>query len=266
MYHFHCYYFSYNFSDTVSTDFSKKIHPFLSFLLFGRPISKVKELHFHSIPPAHQDRTLNTSLQQCRVTRSRPVSSILHLCLAIVLLELGLLPGNDVRRTWGQETAEPSIYELTVTNSADQLLAYFSLTNGYTTQVMRALESGIAVRYVYEMDLRVPRFFRDREIARRTVFRTVSFDGLTGQYTVVLGPDAPRVVSVTSLDEIMPLVFEINDVPVTPLSRLLPGKTHILRVRVTLEKAETSLPFTGLLDLFAPWGFETKWYEIRFTY
>jgi hypothetical protein len=132
--------------------------------------------------------------------------------------------------------------------------------------VITALNSGFAVRYVFEVELRVPRLLVDKKLAGRSVSRTFHFDTLTGEFRVVFGPENPRVVSVRTLEEAQQVAFRINDVPVLPLEKLLAGTTHTLRVRARVEKAGASLPFEGLMQVFSTWGFQTEWHEIRFTY
>ncbi|MBW1947214.1 MAG: DUF4390 domain-containing protein [Deltaproteobacteria bacterium] len=160
----------------------------------------------------------------------------------------------------------PEIYDFTVSNSRDRLLAYFSLKNGCPPYVQIALESGVIVRYIYEVELQAPRFLLKKRLSRVSISRTLSYDNLKGEYRVSFGPDSPRVVSVRTLEEAKSLAFEINDVSVISLSELPKGKTYIMRVRAKTEKAVSSLPFRGLLDLFSSWGYRTKWYEIRFNY
>jgi hypothetical protein len=188
------------------------------------------------------------------------------LVIAIAMLAIGLFPISGPVSSHAQDETVPEIYELTVTDSKDQLMAYFSLANGYPEYINKAVESGIPTRYIYELELEIPRFLMDRKVASRYVSRSLSFDSLKGEYRVSLGPDSPRVISVRTLDEVKTLMFEINDLPVVSLSRLQHGKTHILRVRARARRADSSLPFEGLMNLFSPWGFETEWHEIRFTY
>jgi hypothetical protein len=188
------------------------------------------------------------------------------LVIAIVMLAIGTFPISGPSSSHAQDETVPEIYELTVANSKDQLLAYFSLANGYPEYISKAVESGIPTRYVYEVELETPRFLMDKTVGSRYVSRSLSFDSLKGEYRVSLGPDSPRVISVRTLEEVKTLMFEINDLPVVPLSRLEHGKTHLLRVRARAGRADSSLPFEGLMNLFSPWGFETEWHEIRFTY
>lgn len=189
---------------------------------------------------------------------------ILFLFLTGVLLLC--VPVRAVTLSHAEEAARPELYEVTVANSSNYLLAYFSLRNGATPEVHEALQTGIAVRYVYELELRVPRPFFHKTLASLQVIRTVTFDGLKGEYRVALETPGPRVIGVRTFDEAAPLAFQINDLPVFPLSRLLTGQVHYLRVRARAEKVGSSLPFEDLLRIFSPWGFETNWYEVRFRY
>jgi len=201
------------------------------------------------------------------VTSSKSILLMAFFTLFIfILTPCSLFPRIKNTVSFAEDLAEPKIYDFTVSNSRDRLLAYFSLKNGCPPYVQIALESGIIVRYIYEVELQAPRFLMKKRLSRIFIFRTLTYDNLKGEYRVSFGPDAPRVVSVRTLEEAELLAFEINDISVISLSELPKGKTYILRVRVKMEKAASSLPFKGLLNLFSSWGYRTKWHEIRFNY
>jgi hypothetical protein len=201
------------------------------------------------------------------VTSSKSIPFIIFFILSIfTLTPCSLLPRIKNTVSLAGDRPGPEIYDFTVSNSRDRLLAYFSLKNGCPPYVQIALESGVIVRYIYEVELQAPRFLLKKRLSRVFISRTLSYDNLKGEYRVSFGPDSPRVVSVRTLEEAKSLAFEINDVSVISLSELPKGKTYIIRVRAKTEKAASSLPFRGLLDLFSSWGYQTKWYEIRFNY
>ncbi len=160
----------------------------------------------------------------------------------------------------------PSISELAVSNSQDMLLAYFSLENGFTPEVLDSLRSGVSIKYIFDVELLIDRLFKRKRIVRKTVTRVVSFDSLKGEYRVSFGPQIPRIVSVRNLEEASKEAFQINDVAIMPLARLVRGKMYVLRVRASAEQASSTLPFERLMRIFPKWGFETDWREIRFTY
>ena len=184
----------------------------------------------------------------------------------LTLAPCSLFPRIKITLSLAEDRPDPKICEFTVSNSRDKLLAYFSLKNGCPPYVQNALESGIIVRYIYEVELQAPRFLMKRRLSRILILRTLTYDNLKGEYRVSFGPDAPRVVSVRTLEEAKTLAFEINDISIISLSELPRGKTYTLRVRAKMEEATSSLPFRGLLDLFSSWGCQTEWYEIRFNY
>ncbi|MGB9497166.1 MAG: DUF4390 domain-containing protein [Dissulfuribacterales bacterium] len=201
------------------------------------------------------------------MTSSKSIPLITFFILSVfILTPCSLLPRIKNTVSLAEDRPGPEIYDFTVSNSRDRLLAYFSLKNGCPPYVQIALESGVIVRYIYEVELQAPRFLLKKRLSRVSISRTLSYDNLKGEYRVSFGPDSPRVVSVRTLEEAKSLAFEINDVSVISLSELPRGKTYIMRVRAKTEKAVSSLPFRGLLDLFSSWGYRTKWYEIRFNY
>jgi hypothetical protein len=201
------------------------------------------------------------------VTSSKSILLIAFFILFIfILAPCSFFPRIKTAVLLAEDRPDPKICEFTVSNSRDRLLAYFSLKNGCPPYVQIALESGIIVRYIYEVELHVPRFLIKKRLSRIFIFRTLTYDNLRGEYRVSFGPDAPRVVGIRTLEEAESLAFEINDVSIISLSELPRGKTYTLRVRAKMEEATSSLPFKGLLDLFSSWGYQTEWYEIRFNY
>jgi hypothetical protein len=184
----------------------------------------------------------------------------------LVLTPCSLFPITGTTLSLAEDRPEPKISELTVSSSRGKLMAYFSLKNGCPKYVQIALESGIIIRYIYEIELQTPRFLIEKRLSRIFILRTLTHDNLKGEYRVSFGPDFPKVVSVRTLEEAKKLAFEINDISVISLSELPRGKTYTLRVRARMEEAGSSLPFKGLLDFFSKWGFQTKWYEVRFNY
>ncbi len=196
-----------------------------------------------------------------------------RLILIIMLLSVWLAPcclahelplgamGNEV-----SDNRIPEIKDLSIINSNHRLLAYFSLRNGFTSQVVDALQSGIPVKYIFDVEVLAPGFLWRKQLVHREVLRVISFDSLKGEYRVMFGPVVNRVVILKTLDEAMRLVCDVNDVPLLPLKDLEKGTVYILRVRARSEKSVSSLPFEGLMKIFSSWGLETKWYEIRFSY
>jgi len=194
---------------------------------------------------------------------------LLIICFAIFILIVApetLFPGMKPAISLPEELPAPEIYGFTIANSRDDLLAYFSLKNGCPPEVQTALGTGIPVRYVYELKLQMPHFLIEKVLSQRTIIRTITFDNLKEEYRVSFGPDTPRVISVKTLKEAKSIAFEINDVAVIPLAKLLKGETYILRVRAKIEKATSSLPFRNLMEFFSSWGYQTKWHEIQFNY
>jgi hypothetical protein len=199
------------------------------------------------------------------VTSSKSILLITFL-FVLTLAPCSLFPRIKTTVSLAEERPDLKICEFTVSNSRDKLLAYFSLKNGCPQYVQNALESGIIVRYIYEIELQVPRFLMKKRLSRLLILRTITYDNLKGEYRVSFGPDSPRVINVRTLEEAKTLAFEINDISIISLSELPRGKTYTLRVRAKIEEATSSLPFKGLLDLFSSWGCQTEWYEIRFNY
>lgn len=184
--------------------------------------------------------------------------------LAFIAMGWGLCPSGTPADEGLQ--LPPAVHELTVANSKDRLLAYFSLEHGFTTQVVEAVRTGVPVRFTYQVELRQDRFLWDKKLAVVRLSRVITYDSLKNEFRIVQEGPAPKTTTVRSLEEAEAMACQVNDLPLVPLSGLKSGRTYRLRVRGGAEKVASSLPFQGLLEIFAPWGFTTGWHEISFRY
>ncbi|MGB9711939.1 DUF4390 domain-containing protein [Dissulfurimicrobium hydrothermale] len=186
--------------------------------------------------------------------------------LAALGAATGLLQFLSPALSYADNNIAPRVSDLAVANTKRYLLAYFSLKNGLTYEIAAAIQSGIPIKYTYEIELNEPRLLIDKTLFHGYISRTLSYDALRGEYTITLGPKNPRAVSVKSRAEALSMMFEINGTPLVPVSRLRRGVTYRLSVRAAAEKVESNIQFPGLMNIFSPWDLKTDWNEIYFTY
>ena len=187
----------------------------------------------------------------------------------LVIIILWIKTSNKVKNI---NCSPPSatITELTVSNSNTKLLAYFTLNINDPAKLKQILMSGVPIKFIYYLRLYIPHTglfnFFNKDIADKILIKTVNYDSIKGTYQVHTMNMSNTTLYSNSFKEVLADVCQINDLPITSLNNLEKGKTHILKVKVEAKKILTSIPFKDILTIFSSDIFETKWYEIKFTY
>ncbi len=161
----------------------------------------------------------------------------------------------------------PRIDKFSIKERDGLLVCSFSLENGLTDEIKKALTSGITIKYTYEIELIRPGFIRNKKIKEIKKVRYLTYDHLKQEYHILFGPGERRMVSVGSEAEAGRFVFQLNDVEIVRFKSIFQGSIYVLRVRAVIEQIkEASLPFKRLIGLFWKNSISTDWNEIRFRY
>ncbi len=160
----------------------------------------------------------------------------------------------------------PGISDISIINDNRALYVNFILKNGFPDDISETLKSGIPLTFMFDIMLEQPGTFLDTTVVSRSVVRKIKFDTLKGEYMVSFDPRSPRVIMVNGEDEAKRLVSRVNRIPLIQLSMLTKGEVYRLRVRAAVEKKRSAIAFTGILNLFSSWGFQTDWHEVIFNY
>jgi hypothetical protein len=160
----------------------------------------------------------------------------------------------------------PSITDISIINDNTMLYVNFRLENGFTPEVEGALRSGIPLTFLFDVALEIPGIFMDTTVVSRRIRRKIKYDTLKGEYMVSFDPSSPRVIMVNNEDAAAGLISQVNHISLTALSSLERNEVYRLRVRAGVEKEDSSIAFTGILNVFSSWGYWTDWYEVVFNY
>jgi len=191
------------------------------------------------------------------------------LFLASILLLMMLMAASRAfcsEDATDQTVHSPVIADISIINDNTMLYVNFRLENGFPPDVEGALKSGIPLTFLFDITLEIPGTFMDTTLMSRTIRRKIKYDTLRGEYMVSFDPSSPRVIMVNDEAEAAVLVSSVNHVPITALSTLARHEVYRLRVRGGVEKEESSIAFTGILNVFSSWGYRTDWYEVVFNY
>lgn len=157
--------------------------------------------------------------------------------------------------------------DIVVTNTRDHLLVYFSVSDCFTAEMDRAIESGIDTTFTFYIRLFGKRdYWWDMKVADREISHSIKYDNLKKIYEVRLSEQNNKVVTVKDFDEARRLMAEVVAVKVVALRNLKKGEHYQLRMMAQLDKIRLPLYLHYVFFFLSLWDFETDWYSIDFRY
>jgi hypothetical protein len=163
--------------------------------------------------------------------------------------------------------AKAFLSDIVVTNTRDDLLVYFTVNNCFTSEMNRAIESGLNTTFTFFVRLYEKQDYRlDRKIADTELRHSIKYDSLKRIYEVTLSEENNRVVTVRSFEEAKKLMAEVVAFKVTPLSNLQKGGRYRLKMMAELDRIKLPFYLHYVLFFLSLWDFETDWYSVDFRY
>ncbi|MFH1887621.1 MAG: DUF4390 domain-containing protein [Pseudomonadota bacterium] len=157
--------------------------------------------------------------------------------------------------------------DIVVTNTRDDLLAYLKVEGCFTPEINEAILSGIPTTFSFFVSLYGIRdFWTNREIADLTVSRTIQYDSMKKEFTVVRSEDPGNPVVTRSFPEAKKAMAEVNNLTIVPLSELEKGRHYQIKAKAELDRVTLPLYLHYVLFFVSLWDFETDWYTINFHY
>jgi len=175
---------------------------------------------------------------------------------------LGLFPAEADARS-GQAELE----DIVVTNTKDSLLVYFTVTNCFTDDMVRAVQNGIPTSFLFFVELYEKRtFWRDIEVESHAITHEIKYDNLRKVYIVRRSDGEDHVTMVNDFDDAKRLMTEIVGFKLADLSSLEKGKTYRVALMAQMDKVELPLGLHYIFLFVRLWDFKTQWYNIEFIY
>lgn len=157
--------------------------------------------------------------------------------------------------------------EVTATTSETHLLFFGTLDNSLTPEMTSILNSGIALKFSFFIELyKTTENWPEEQIATRTFQHIMSYDTLKENYRVILEEDNNMVLSFKSLGEAQKVLNELNGVKIIALKQLIPDNRYKLKFRAELYKKTLPLSLHNVLPFLSWWAMATDWHSIEFTY
>ena len=190
------------------------------------------------------------------------VPSFLHRHLRYLLVGFfffTLASTCQVRNSYGQEA---SIADFTVSNSESSLLLYLTVTDCFTPEMITAVQNGIQITFVFNIELFAQRSnWPDRKIREHEFNHVFKYDSLKKEYLVQRDEKGDSKIT-SSFEEAQKLMSEINGFKILPLDELDPQASYIVRAKAKLARKTMPLYFHYLIPFSSPWDFDTDWHEL----
>ncbi len=183
---------------------------------------------------------------------------VLYGLLFFYIFEPPVFPAEDQGR--------PEIKNIQLNRCQDRLCVSFRLERGLTPRIEKILQSGIPVKYLFEISLKKKRLLWDNELKHLELARTIVLDNIRDEYVLSFYYPSTRIVTVSSLQEALGYLFRIRHLPIISLNKLSKGERYFLEIKASAKKGESSMPFGRLVKLFSSFGFSTDPYEVEFRY
>lgn len=165
------------------------------------------------------------------------------------------------------KAGEAAIADLVVANSKTDLLAFFTIENAFSPELIEGVQHGIPVTFTFEIELDVNRArWFDKSLVSGSFEHTLTYDNLKKVYSVRLNEHREEVRLTDDLRRAQRWMSEANGIHVISLAEMIPDHNYTLRVKATLEKTTLPLKFHYLIPFSQFWDLQTDWTEVEFLY
>lgn len=157
--------------------------------------------------------------------------------------------------------------EMTATTSETHLLVFATLDNSFTPEMTSILNSGIALKFSFFIELyKITENWPEEQVVTLTFQHIMSYDTLKENYRITLEEDNNMVYSCKSLLEAQKVLNELNGVKVVSLKQLIPNNHYKLKIRSELYQKTLPLRLHNVLPFLSWWDVATDWHSIEFKY
>ena len=157
--------------------------------------------------------------------------------------------------------AEPTISKISLNSEKELITLDAELSDAFNESVTEAIESGVAMTFTYEIELRKQSsVFGDEVVSQNKVSHTIQYDTLKKVYQFTSqGKNISRKISTKSKEIYQQLMLTLKDIPIAHIFKLDPEEKYYARAKAEMEAEGLWFPFNYLL-FFVPFNeFETSW-------
>ncbi|UCH00480.1 MAG: DUF4390 domain-containing protein [Deltaproteobacteria bacterium] len=162
---------------------------------------------------------------------------------------------------------EARLSDIIVTNTRDDLLAYFNVRDCFTEEMNNAIMNGISTKFIFIVKLyEVRNAWFDRKIADIKLTHTIEYNSLKNEFNLSLPEQNNKEVKTKDFDEAKKLMADVVALEVARLDELKRGLIYQLRMKAELDKIELPFYLNYVFFFLSLWDFETDWYSVIFRY
>lgn len=162
---------------------------------------------------------------------------------------------------------EARVTDFLVTNTADDVLVYFRVTNCFTEDMEKAVLAGIPTTFTFLLELYKERgYWFDKKEYRREIKHTIKYDNVKKIFYVSLAENGGKPMAFSDFDEAKRAMAELNGVAIVPLKLLKREGQYHIRAKAQLDKVRLPFRMEYVLFFVSMWDFETDWYKQGFVY
>jgi hypothetical protein len=161
----------------------------------------------------------------------------------------------------------PTLSNITVSNTNDDLLLHLNLEGSFSEAIRQAVLNGTPTSFAFRIQLsQVRDFWLDRKIADITVIHTIKFNNLNKEFTVRRSWAGNEAEVTPSFEEAQRWMNQIESLKIIPLSRMEKDARYELRTKAEVSKKTLPLNLHHVLFFVSFWDEQTDWYIIDFAY
>ena len=162
---------------------------------------------------------------------------------------------------------DPTLRDIIVTNTRDDLLVYMNVNDAFHEEMKAAILNGVPISFSFLITLKKERaLWFDKTYADFKVTHTIKYNALKKEFTIQRSwqPDEPFITQ--SFEAAQKKMTEIDGLKIATLASLEKGQRYQLRAKAELSKKTLPFYLHYVFFFVSLWDFETDWYEVVFIY
>lgn len=157
----------------------------------------------------------------------------------------------------------PSLVNIGVGTKGKTVVMHARLVDGFTDSIQEAIESGVAMTFTYQVELREEgAVLHDSLVSSNTVQHTIKYDSLKKVYRFSeFGKGVKRKIITRNKENYQKMMLTLENIPIASIRRLDPSERYYIRVKADIETDRLWFPFNYLF-FFLPFNdFNASWAE-----
>jgi hypothetical protein len=179
----------------------------------------------------------------------------IHRLFCIIMAFLTIVSVSDAFSGFVQVT------NIHIKNDNKYVLVSYKISGAFSEMLNQRIESGLPAEFTFRLKVIMNRPpWVEKKLIEKKVVNKVTFDNITGKYTVKVRFDNEKKVFVyTDSKEMQEKMSYIEDFPIIEIDKLEPHRDYFLKIKGELEEEKELLfPLDFLLSFFST-DFSTGW-------